>query len=290
VTHAHGTVNMYINDRCRCPECREAARVAKDRYCRLKAYGRWDSGFVPAEPVREHVLRLQGYGIGLNRIAWLAGVSRGTIGKLLYGDPTRGQGPRTRVRRGFAERVFTVRPRLEYVAGNAVVDPTGTRRRVQALVSIGWSQQRIADVARLDVNSLSRVLNGDRAVHGRTALQVKRAFDELWDKPQYGDDWRSRISANRARNYAAARGWVSPLAWDDDTIDDPQAVPDTGSGSGFVHAVDRFDEAVFLLDGGAPVEDVLRRLGYRNGAAFQQAARRYGRYDLTARVSEGLAS
>jgi hypothetical protein len=56
-------------------------------------------------------------------------------------------------------------------------------------------------------------------VHRGTAGQVARVYDELAMTPG---------PSTRARDAAARRGWVPPLAWDDDEIDDPQARPARG--------------------------------------------------------------
>jgi hypothetical protein len=61
-----------------------------------------------------------------------------------------------------------------------------------------------------------------------TARAAATLYDELWDVPPATDSHRTRQSASRARNHAAARGWPPPAAWDDDTIDDPAAGPAEG--------------------------------------------------------------
>jgi hypothetical protein len=45
-------------------------------------------------------------------------------------------------------------------------------------------------------------------------------------------DHRERISVSRTINRAKAAGWASPLAWDDDTIDDPTARSNRGTPLG----------------------------------------------------------
>ena len=96
-----------------------------------------------------------------------------------------------------------------------VIDGTGTRRRLQALVAIGWTAPLIG--ARLDVTQalITRLYHRPR-VNSQTAAAVRALYDELWNVP--GPSWRSRYRARVA-------GWPPPLAWDDDTIDDPTAWP-----------------------------------------------------------------
>lgn len=53
-----------------------------------------------------------------------------------------------------------------------------------------------------------------------TARLVRRLYDRLSMTPA-----PASRGATRARNDARRKGWFPPLAWDDDTIDDPVAVP-----------------------------------------------------------------
>jgi len=88
-------------------------------------------------------------------------------------------------------------------------------------MAIGWPSRILTTrLGMAEHGSVLDIANHNNATIRRaTADNVRRVYDELWDKPG-----PSRISAQRA----AKRGWVPPLAWDDDTIDDPAAVADLG--------------------------------------------------------------
>jgi hypothetical protein len=61
------------------------------------------------------------------------------------------------------------------------------------------------------------------AVTARTAQDVDALYEQLWNLrlPQSTDD--QRASADAARVFAAERGWLPPLAWDDiDTDSEPR--------------------------------------------------------------------
>jgi hypothetical protein len=107
------------------------------------------------------------------------------------------------------------------------IDPTGTRRRIRALIRMGW---RYTDMDRWLGNRAPSTHNINRSdtmhVHTDTAAAVKRMYDAL--SMQLGPSERNRA-------VAARRGWPSPLAWDDDTIDDPKARPAGVRGSGRPH-------------------------------------------------------
>ena len=104
--HQHGTRAAYVHDRCRCRSCADANAAASTARTREQTYGRW-SPFVDAEPLRQHIARLRSHGIGINRIAELAGLSPSHIRALIYprgeGAPTVPAGPR-RDRRPAAAR------------------------------------------------------------------------------------------------------------------------------------------------------------------------------------------
>jgi transcriptional regulator with XRE-family HTH domain len=184
-------------------------------------YGRWQP-YVDAGPAREHVEALGRAGIGWRRVAELAGVGNGSISRLLRGGPG-DRPPSRRIRPETERKILAVSPTLSALAGAALIDATATRRRLQALVCCGYSQAALA--ARLGIlRSNFHQITCDQ-VTAATARAVAALYDELWDVPPDESGHRARISVSRARNYARARGWVPPMAWDDDTIANPDATP-----------------------------------------------------------------
>lgn len=96
----------------------------------------------------------------------------------------------------------------------------GTVRRVQALCAIGWTCGELGDRLGVSKSRVSHLINrSQNGVLVATARAVAALYDELWDVIPVGQ------IANRVRGEAARKGWVSPLAWDDDTIDDQKARP-----------------------------------------------------------------
>jgi hypothetical protein len=94
--HRHGTRAAYVKDRCRCAACTAANTAASRIATRERIYGRWRP-YVDAGPVREHIAALRAAGIGVERIAHLAGLSVSHIRELAQdgrGDsPGHAQGP-----------------------------------------------------------------------------------------------------------------------------------------------------------------------------------------------------
>lgn len=286
--HAHGTRTAYVVDKCRCRECTDASAAEQASRSRLQAYGRYDSGRVDAQPVREHVTALMEYGIGLKQIAAMAGVSNATLGKVLYGDKPRNMPPRARVEKHVADGVLAIKPSLDHLGRTVSVDAAGTQRRIQALVCIGWSQSRIGERIGMDPQNFNRTIRSAR-VQAETARKIKALYEELWNQPQTGTDWHGKSSATRARNYAKANGWLPPLAWDDETIDDPATQPSVFEETPMVHGEERIGDVEFLIRTGAGQTEILSRLGFKNLAALERLCHRYGRGDVV-RLMKNLRS
>jgi hypothetical protein len=222
--HEHGTRTAYVKDRCRCPACRAANTAASNAVHRERVYGRWHP-FDDAAAVRGHVLALRAAGIGIDQIAKLAGVSRSHVRDLVY--PTGGRPMIRRVRPETARRLLAVQPTPDNRAGRSHVDATGTRRRLQALVTVGWSFSWLAAELGRDSSNLKRTATGS-VVTAATAAQVTALFDRLWDVAPPTATRAQLAAARSARAHGRSRGWLPPMAWDDiDT--DPEPAPERPS-------------------------------------------------------------
>ncbi|MDN5861251.1 MAG: hypothetical protein L0H84_21825 [Pseudonocardia sp.] len=268
MSREHGTRAKYVAERCRCAHCRQAVREYERWRTRQRAYGR--TAYVDAEPVRAHLRRLSEAGIGWKRAAALAGIASSTVWKLLYGDPKRSGAPSRRCRRRTAAAVLAVQPSLNLLGDATPVPAIGTQRRLQALVAIGWSQARLAGRIGMLPGNFGRTIARTSQVRASTARTVLALYDELWNRPPAAADHRSRQSGSRAPPDGGVRGWVPPFAWDDDTIDDPGAIPNVGETG--MRVID-LDEVAHLADGGAHVTEIARRLGV-TPAAIDTARRR----------------
>jgi hypothetical protein len=98
-----------------------------------------------------------------------------------------------------------------------LVPADGSVRRVQALQVLGHRYRDIADATTVSAETVRGALDWDRErVSVHTADAIAAAYRVLSDRPG-----PSAVTASRA----VARGWLPPIAWDDDTIDDPFARP-----------------------------------------------------------------
>lgn len=281
--HAHGTYAMYVLDRCRCPACQKARHdydVARDRANRFGT-----PLTVPADPVRAHIATLQASGIGLKQVARLAGVSHSALGKLVYGHPrpdgTR-RPPTQRVRQATATKILAINPEPFQLAPRTNVDATGTRRRLQALATLGWSPAALASELDIDHQRLRAAMTATH-VHAATAAEITHAYDRLWNTPPFPTSKHQAAGITRTRNRASAAGWAPPLAWDDDQIDNPAATPHRGTRGARRNLVENI--AWYLeMEPGTTTAGLALRF-HMTGNGIEVALRRAGRQDILDRLA-----
>ncbi|MCU1620673.1 MAG: hypothetical protein JWR28_251 [Modestobacter sp.] len=219
--HVHGTRAAYVKDRCRCTECTAANTAASRTANRERTYGRWQP-FIDAGPVHDHLALLRASGIGVERIAALAGMSVSHIRELAA--PDRRDSPVTRrIRPSTATRILSISVDHAERAPHSLVDATGARRRLEALIAIGWSPELLATELARRPSSLRRSMTSP-SVTARTARDVAALYEELSGASPPRNTVEQRGAADGARAHAAANGWRPPLAWDDiDTAPVPQS-------------------------------------------------------------------
>ncbi len=242
VRHQHGTRAAYVQDRCGCGPCTAANTEAERRRAKAIVYGTW-RGLMDAAAVRAHVQSLREQGLSLKRIAELSGVGQGTLSALVYGEPSRGRPPLTQVRADTQRRLLAVRFQPAAVAPGRRLDATGTRRRLQALATLGWSVTSLAARSELPVRTLRRALTST-TVTADTARAVARLYDQLQTTPAAHRTPGEQAAAARTKAAAQGAGWRGPLAWDDiDHDHDPDEL-------------DELDEAAALEQPGSPAARV----------------------------------
>ncbi|MYU24510.1 hypothetical protein [Streptomyces sp. SID8352] len=114
-------------------------------------------------------------------------------------------------------------------------------RRLQALAVVGWPTARLSRETGLSPGRLDRLLAAAVAVVSASeARAVAAAFTRLGGASP-GLCGVSHIAARAARNRAGTAGWAPPAAWDDDTIDDPAAIPQWTGHCGTTRGADIHD-------------------------------------------------
>lgn len=204
---------------------------------------------VGSSPAANHVRMLLSTGWNQRQIADAAHCAHRIVGSLAN-DTQR------TIHGSIASRIIAINP-YPVPAPAQYTDPTGTMRRVRALVALGYPISHLAAAIGIWPANLSRIAHGDLAqVTVGTADATKRVYRELSRRP--GPSQRTRIRARR-------EGWHGPLAWDDN-IDDPTAEPDTTDMPDPELKRDelaalRREEIWLLATAGESNDEIARRLG-----------------------------
>lgn len=202
----HGTPTRYVHGPneagepkgCRCRECRDANTERARR-----AKGRIAPTFVDSTRARAHVRELMAAGVGLKTIVARSGVGGGTLCALLYGKP--GRPPSTKVTRATEAKLLSVT--AADTADGARVDGAATWRRVDLLVSRGWTLSAICRAIGVSPSNLNR---GSALVTAAKARAVQALLDEPVPDLPDGKGWNARARARaqafqREREEAARR-------------------------------------------------------------------------------------
>lgn len=205
----------------------QAVREANARRTRMRrrliSYGQWEP-FVAAEPVRQHVLNIRHQaGMSFRNLSAATGVNIGTLEHLIYG--VTGYPPARQIRSESAAALLSYWPTLDDYTDLAVIDATGTRRRMQALATLGWCAPAVHQhINFVTVRAIAN-LKGREQVTARLARAVRDFYRQVCGNPAEKHGVPT-TAAKRARTGAKRNRWAGPSTWDDDTIDDPNAKPD----------------------------------------------------------------
>lgn len=215
----HGSLSRHKYHGCKCDTCREGYRNYQRSRYRKQGYGTWQP-YVDAEPVRQHLLQLRAAGFSYDRIAKTAGLYTAAVTAFVYDlGPKRHR--RQRTTPGMAAKILAV---TDDSMTPGMVDPTGTRRRIQALTAIGWPMRCLAPHIGVAQATVSRLCT-QRYVFGHTAEAVASCYERLRDT----DPQRYGVPAwlvTKSRNWAKREGWPDPVWWEDmGGIDDPDFDP-----------------------------------------------------------------
>lgn len=207
----HGEWARYLGCKsrppCRCDVCVIGARRIRKRKEVSRARG--VEGLASQEMATAHLRRLVKSGRSLQGIADETGVCRKTVAYVHAGNGRP-------IRATTAGKLLRARSVQD---PKAMVDASGTVRRLRALVVMGHSQKTLAAEMPCAFTAVSMLTHGVRS-------QVTTATDQAV-RSMYGRLSMVQGPSRHGQKLAARYGWHGPLAWDDDTIDDPAAVPQT---------------------------------------------------------------
>lgn len=231
---------------CRRPNCTN--RVDRVGLCEKHYRASKDRGYIDSAAIRQHITALNDTGMSLRAIAYEAAMTEYGIRLILEN---------TRVQKNTADRIFAI----PVGGGNGLVAALGARRRVQSLAAIGWPQCEVAARIGERPKHLSQFLQNNQ-IRADKVRRIKAVFDELCTKPG---------PSEQSRRYAQRAGWPPPLAWDDDTIDDPKAKPQHDARRHVVFA-ERYEE-LREFKGVEKAADIAEHLEMKVENAERQIAR-----------------
>jgi hypothetical protein len=136
------------------------------------------------------------------------------------------------------EKVLRLQPEMierhndRHSGGHVPLD--GSQRRLRALMAMGWGMKTVAPIIGMDTRNLSKILLGKVTyVYAATAEDIRVGYDKLITMDPF--EHSPQVSAvKNVKRQAAERLYPGPECWDDDTIDDPDAVPEWTGGCGTV--------------------------------------------------------
>lgn len=147
------------------------------------------------------------HGYTLKAVADAAGVGVRNLVALRAGE-------QTWIHSDVRDRIMACVPALEAPTVPAI----GSARRIRALVAMGWRYVDLEPETGISSKELSRLATDSQLRIGRVrAGMVAEAYDRL--SMTTGPSSKARVRARR-------KGWAPPLAWDDETIDDPMESPE----------------------------------------------------------------
>jgi hypothetical protein len=234
------------------------------------AYGTWDP-FVSVEDAREVVDRLRGAGLSGDAIAAAAGLSTAIVVRITYPSA---RGAYTKVTRGTYDALTRVRLDPHHLPAEAMIDATGTRRRIQALTALGWTHETMGEHLGVTGTAVWQMTRRPK-VTARNAVRVAAMYGPL----------SMRLGPSEtARRRAAKAGHCPPLAWDDDAIDDPAARPTGLADARQRRRSELVEDVADMLADDATVAGACARLEMSR-KALQRALQRAGRHDLWRRLT-----
>lgn len=229
---------------------RQRRRAEKEGWTQL--------GLVPAGEVAKHIEALRAVGIGWQRISGMADVRERHLQSIVARQKW--------VYPGTAVRILAVPITAHAVQmDGSDVSNVGSVRRLRALQTMGYTHDMLAEHSGLCSHTINRIIMEKKfQVKAATARTVEELFSRLQLVPP-----PETVAIKRARLRAQRRGWAPPFAWDEDTIDDPNAEPDLGKNS----KTDWLEDYEELKAMGLDFDVIAARLG-TNRVALQQRLRR----------------
>jgi len=269
----HGDPRRYRRG-CHCQRCRDG--IARQAKARVHAHhnGTWSDPSTDATPARTRLLAWRDAGYGWREIAAAAGIDEDQVRQIAVGRPSRPVPARIRV--DLSARILRARLSATRRTPSALVDATGTRRRLRALAVAGWHLgllQSATGVSRSELGVVRR--GGLPTVRAATAEAVRAVYERLEGCAPGDFGHRSKDVVATVRR-ATRAGWVGAAGWGED-IDDPAAAPAPAGAAADPAATYEAiaEDALFVLATAGrdtPPDEVAARLGVGERRLFRALA------------------
>lgn len=204
--YVHPSETAY-RDGCRCEPCAfRRYRVRK----RHKIRSHKGPVMVPSTPGRVVLQALIDEGYTKNLIMRVSGVDEHVILRVLTGGGLIDRDRLARIVR------ITRQTILDGAPDECHVPVTGSQRRLQALMRMGWSQKHLAGDDPAFQRVLTDICAGSRK---RVTAGTHRRIEALYAKLSMTP------GPSKIAKYERIKGFTPALAWDEDDLDDPLAEP-----------------------------------------------------------------
>jgi hypothetical protein len=146
----------------------------------------------------------------------------------------------------------------------------GARRRITALFFNGWSPRSLAAATGLPEVVFTRTPTDlERRTDPGILDQIGEAYERLWNASPPKSTEGERAEAELFSGHARTVGWAPPMAYDDDTMDEP----DGGPAPGWQRVRGGHERRRAGVDLAEDIEWVRQHGGYRHASTEQLALR-----------------
>lgn len=200
-----------------------AARKADNRRKYMRQLGR-PARVLPTE-FAQAAAKVRGMHAGGMTMSEISEATGGIVCTRVIGDMIRGT--RKSCYRQSLEAILAA-PYTPTTGFGARTPACGSARRLQALRAAGFplKSQLLADLSGIQTAQLQRITNNNlEYVFHTTHTRIRDMYEKL-EAASPQDHGITETASRKAKTWAAKERMAPPMAWDDDTIDDPSAFPD----------------------------------------------------------------
>lgn len=157
----------------------------------------------------------------------------------------------------------------QYLYGPLTVDSRGTRRRIRALMALGWSTTQLDEALGQKRTYTASVVASPNPIRRTTAQRYAALYAQFSMSLPPTETRYQKQRATRVRNLARRNGWSPPLAWNDiDTDEEPQGLRDHDADTGRSDPLNRRASLLEMVERGDGLSAVCRQLGVKPNTLY----------------------